>query len=391
MSKHVLTLIFGIIGFMSLGIGSVSALPVEDISTISINASDFMTRFEEKYPSEFSYSKWEDADKKFSMGTKGDAPLVARRAAEKFKNEFYLVENTGYSQKELFETSASLVRNIEGQAGVNDSMKVLASIDPTVPSIEIGVDSSLGAKLSGSIMSRLTSLAGHSSSPATLNARQSMTISSNSVLLEKLSLDINIGGVSLTPQALYGGGRISGNEIGYCTTGFSATKPGYSQGFITAGHCVNKGDSLFYGALNSSIGLSKITWTENSVADAGFLSASGYVTAPQFWSLGNGGLTNVTWKFTPSIGQSLAMKGESSGRQYDTVQGYICSGTPGCGIMYTSHHYTQGGDSGGPWFSNGGAAGIHGGEYHKEDNTYHSYFTTISKAESVTGAKIKMG
>ncbi|MCU9970999.1 trypsin-like serine protease [Mobiluncus mulieris] len=57
--------------------------------------------------------------------------------------------------------------------------------------------------------------------------------------------------------------------------------------------------------------------------------------------------------------------------------------------MYVNDHVTQRGDSGGPWFSSGGAAGIHKGQIYV-DGQASSVFTKITKAESVSGFKLKM-
>lgn len=383
-----------VVGFSLVCLGNAPALGVGDTSLVkdSINSQDFMTRFEQKYPEIFSFSKWDQETNKFVMGVKGEMPLEVELAAKKFAADFKVDENTGYSQKELFDAAAFLVRHIESAVGVKDSDSVFTTIDPTTPSIGLQIDNSVQQKFKSDLIFGLESISDHLQDRSATDLGSKLLNTDNPKLLAKLKIDVNMGNVKREEQALYGGGRISGNNIGYCTTGFTASKPGYPSGILTAGHCLVGTSPIVYGMSNSKIALTRVTRVVNNATDAGFLSAAGYVTAPQFWSLPNGGLTTVTWKFTPSIGQKLAFKGETSSRRiYDSVSGYVCGGVPRCGKMYTKMGATQAGDSGGPWFSSGGAAGIHGGLVTFSDGTVHSYFTTISKAESVTGTTIKVG
>jgi hypothetical protein len=229
-----------VIGFSLVCLGNAPALGVGDTSLVkdSINSQDFMTRFEQKYPEIFSFGKWDQETNKFVMGVKGGMPLEAELAAKKFATDFKVDENTGYSQKELFDAAAFLVRHVESAVGVIDSDSVFTTIDPTTPSIGLQIDNSVQQKLKSDLIFGLESISDDLQDRSATNLGSKLLNTDNPKLLAKLKIDMNIGNVSREEQALYGGGRISGSDIGYCTTGFTASKSGYSSGILTAGHCL---------------------------------------------------------------------------------------------------------------------------------------------------------
>lgn len=199
-------------------------------------------------------------------------------------------------------------------------------------------------------------------------------------------------------EALYGGGRISYDAgykgIGTCTTAFAAENEYYPHALFTAGHCLKHGATV-YGKWGSGIFLDKIFTYEEYNGDVGVVVPSGEaVTEGKFWSEKTGGLTPVTWRIEElSYGQWLAVKGELSGRQYAIVQGGVCYRDAerkfDCNLVYVNGHVTQRGDSGGPWFSSGGAAGIHSG-WADVGGRKRSCFTKITVAERLSGFRLKM-
>lgn len=161
-----------------------------------------------------------------------------------------------------------------------------------------------------------------------------------------------------TPQAAKGGENYAG-----CTGGFIGKISGggtTAYGIITAQHC--------YTTPSTYDGQSVVGTAALSGIDVRFTSMSG--PAANFAKTVRTGVSatqTVIGAANPTVGTVVCKYGSSSKSGCDWIEaGNVCvqySGAPNwCGMFRAETNITQGGDSGGPWFTNGATArGIHSG------------------------------
>ncbi|MST49587.1 hypothetical protein [Mobiluncus porci] len=370
-------LVMAAFGNVNVAFSAVPSL-IRDVDHVE----ELLDEFKDVYPDAVSYTKYDDGRGRYVLGFKNNPPEDMDKWVVKFPDSLEVVTNTGYSDSEIKDAANKVVSDAKKMLGSQSDFSIYATVVPDKPAVQLQL--SPGASSSTAVSTHIFQLGGLEQLAGDLQAKMP-----NELLSNRLEVSVSINGESVKKQSLYGGGRISGSNIGYCTTGFSASKSGVLNGMFTAGHCLSKGETLYYGSINSGITMTRVQYVDGLYTDYGLLSApSNAATAPSFWSQGQGGLTNVTWKFTPNLGQSLAFKGETSGRQYATVAGELCDGSY-CDSMYTRSCVTDYGDSGGPWFSSGGAAGIHTGCI-PINGRDRSFFMKVRRAEQLSGATVKL-
>lgn len=355
-----------------------------DMSPREISLHQEIAKVSRELPEDFSYSSVDNDRGVVTLAFKDAAPAVVKSLLEEFPDLLEVKTHTGYSRADLLSQAEAAYDEATGTHGLQTD-ELLLSIRPDKGLVNIDVNRSAKA-----LQDKSSSLVNILSNVGEVRATK------NSPIKIKYALSPD---TTMHDEALYGGGRISYDArdkgIGTCTTAFAAENEYYPHALFTAGHCLKHGATV-YGKWDSGIFLDKIIIYEEHDGDVGVVAPSlGAVTESKFWSEKEGGLTPVTWRIdNPIYGQWLAVKGELSGRQYSSVQGDVCFRDSGrrldCNYVYMNTHVTQGGDSGGPWFSSGGAAGIHKGLVYV-DGQARSCFTKIAKAESVSGFKLKMG
>jgi hypothetical protein len=165
----------------------------------------------------------------------------------------------------------------------------------------------------------------------------------------KLPVEIQVvgdvgGGDDVT---VYGGRGLSGG----CTTGFNVVWSTY-RGTTTAAHC---GNAQSYGG----VALTFVREHSGNYGDVQLHRAAGHSFPNQFYA--NTGYRAVTGTGAAITGQQMCLQGNASGYHCDTVyQLAHCNGNR-CGLVAMSNRLAAGGDSGGAWFSNNRAYGIHQG------------------------------
>ena len=181
-----------------------------------------------------------------------------------------------------------------------------------------------------------------------------------------------------------------GKAFGGCTTGFAVFQNG-TRGLVTAGHCSDatntpSGSSYgapFRGQHEGSYGdmqwHSTVDSTLNQVAlNSGTLTRtiSGQAIGVVGGSVCNYGKTRTSYNCTTIRNASACATITTNG-----VGKYICR------LVITGGTFTNGGDSGGPWFFGNYAYGIHTAA---NDTTGLMYYTRIGNVEAILGVTTKI-
>jgi hypothetical protein len=199
--------------------------------------------------------------------------------------------------------------------------------------------------------------------------------------------------INIKPEiAVHGGSDLDPTDpdIGGCSAGF-AVRGGSQDGLASARHCYNW--MMYYGS-TGYIAYDSATAPEEMRDLQWHRTINGHTAAARFKtgvsSAGDAVLRTATSWGNPGINSSVCHYGRGTGYTrcstvdrpstyyYDDNQRYE-------GIVRTATYVSTGGDSGGPWFTNNAARGIHaaGGDG-------HSYFTWISSL-SYLEVSIKLG
>lgn len=182
-----------------------------------------------------------------------------------------------------------------------------------------------------------------------------------------------------TPEAPHGGRQfdfVYNGSWKYCTGGFPIKRNGGSElGVLTAGHCGGTGNydgvgDMFLSPVSGSQATTTtypggdFRWNHSKVMLSGYTDVRG--GAPH--------LRQFATAATRGLGDTLCGSGVTTGYKCDLVSysgvlAYISAVPGGSGdyqigpLRCTDTHVTGGGDSGGPWFLNYVAYGIHSGAY----------------------------
>lgn len=349
-----------------------------DMSPRDISLHQEIAKVSRELPEDFSYSSVDNDRGVVTLAFKDAAPAEAKSLLEEFPDLLEVKTHTGYSRADLLSQAEEAYDEATGMHGLQAD-ELLLSIRPDKGLVNIDVNRSAKA-----LQDKSSSLVNM------LNNVGEARAAKNSPIKIKYSLSPD---TTMHDEALYGGGRITfnGDPNSYCTTAFAAEDNFHPHALFTAGHCIESGAA--YGKWNSKIRLYWLYWQHTTELDVGVYEPdTGVETEGKYWSSASGGLTPVTWRIeNPSPGQRLAVRGESSGRQYATVLGNVCfkDSDFSCNFVYVDSHVTTYGDSGGPWFSSGGAAGIHSG-WADVGGRKRSCFTKITVAERLSGFRLKM-
>jgi hypothetical protein len=167
------------------------------------------------------------------------------------------------------------------------------------------------------------------------------------------------GGAYLAPEQ-----SRSRSIPGQCTTGFSVrTNSDSARGVATAGHCAASVVRRYYQNHGSTSWSSygRQNWHVGSRGDVGWYGPHAN-PLPHFYS-GWGAIRLVYANRATAEGKRLWVFGTTSGQRSAIVRKLgNCVGSI-CRLVATDRSVTQGGDSGGPWYSGNTAIGIHSGTY----------------------------
>jgi hypothetical protein len=169
--------------------------------------------------------------------------------------------------------------------------------------------------------------------------------------------------------AVYGGAKLSG-----CTSGFSARNSSGVYGFITAGHCTNT--QSYYTSASTSIPTTYYGEIYDSDQDLQFHSTShaeyAKYYAPAYTALYS--VRGTVPRSSQQVGYWVCHQGKTTGYSCGNIIATDHAPTwagecnnRGCANTWSrvsgSTLKCWKGDSGGPWFNNGYAYGIHHGHY----------------------------
>lgn len=162
------------------------------------------------------------------------------------------------------------------------------------------------------------------------------------------------------------GGRV----LSTCTSGFTVHNAAGTQGMTTAGHC-NNTQSYFWFSGGGPFSMSFVAQSGSGYADLQWHTTSAQPIAPLF-HVSSTTARPQQGQGVGAIGQFLCHFGMTSGYDCATVQsityqpsntdlcGYATSCMPVYSVTYPGC-ISEGGDSGGPWFSGNTPHGIHSG------------------------------
>lgn len=171
----------------------------------------------------------------------------------------------------------------------------------------------------------------------------------------------------------YDGGRVL---AGVCTGSFSIKKNGGPElGVLTAGHCPGTGSyDGVANAFHPVVPFSLATTTTYPGGDFRWNHSKHMFTGYTYVGASGTPRRQFSSASTPSLDSPVCNYGKTTGYKCSTVAQTGKTATiwiPDGGAMYTvgplrctASHITAGGDSGGPWFYNYVAYGIHSGHYH---------------------------
>ena len=175
-----------------------------------------------------------------------------------------------------------------------------------------------------------------------------------------------------------------GLALGSCTSGFTVFQ-GSTRGVLTAGHCSNTSQNMagsayplpFIGEHRGSYGDFQWHRTVDTTSNQIRISAAGALRA-------------ITSLATASVGTAVCNYGKTrTTASCTTVQAIsVCStvsGVTACQLARTSAAFTNGGDSGSPWYFNNTAYGVHYGL-----TSYLSAYSRVDNAQSILGVTLKL-
>lgn len=169
--------------------------------------------------------------------------------------------------------------------------------------------------------------------------------------------------VEVVPEAyIRGGGNLNTTAgAAFCTTAFTV-KQGSVRGIATAAHCAGSSKMRYLNHGTSSYTtVTRERRHEGGHGDMAWYSRGGYTAARTFYY--NQGKTRYVdgtrWSVqglgVSNYGRTTGYKGSPKVYRINICVDRLCD------MVAMDKHYTQGGDSGGPWFRGNTAYGIHMG------------------------------
>ena len=329
--------------------------------------------------------------------TGDDPPSAAAAGVADAHADVGIRTGADYSLAELLTAQQGLFRN--GAVGrVNDgpasgvaAMVTFTGIDMAVNAVRIGIDPALAAVVPGGLTD---------TGPATVTDEAFRAKAAE--VTEQLRGHINVNyvvedGRGLSAGALFMGGA----AMNACTSGFTAKQRGANvYGIITAGHCETPIDM-------NGVRLRDVVRRWGPYVDARFLSVPTGSSHRLLDDYGCGRyLCDVTGDVSKGrmMGNYICHAGRRSGVSCGTVDDIrffpshpgSCENSCSNTFVRVQGRHLRGcrGDSGGPWYHDGTAYGIHGGNSDADDCRSEgkiAYFSAIRDVENQLGVDILTG
>jgi streptogrisin C len=176
-------------------------------------------------------------------------------------------------------------------------------------------------------------------------------------LLDTIAIDIVESSIPTLGGVDDNSAHIGGEAISTCTSGWSVAHPDGRSGIVTAGHCQ---------AAQSDDGraLTHQTFHEGMFGD--FQWHTGPQSEPDDFYSGNDtqlevNRRDVAGAANPVVGQWLCKNGKTTFKSCDTVRATQICYAGYCNLVEMENKRSDSGDSGGPWFYNYTAYGVHHG------------------------------
>lgn len=321
-----------------------------------------------KYPDLYFSSEWTPGELD-STGYKGwvsfagpvDAATVKAFAALPVPVELRF--DAPASEKELVELTSDAMRLVHSQAKYDGLMSEFSSSSGDI-TIRFDLADSTSAALAGSLAGSLARLLAPLESKASVEIR-----------LEQAD------DLTVLSEVVRGG-----SSFGGCTLGFAGSR-GNQRGAVTAGHCSNTAAV----SSGSSTSMPFVLEHVGSYGDSQFHSTTD-TTSNTVLINTSGGTRAITSVAFPSNGSSICNFGKTrSNAQCDTVRNASVSFYNENGVLLnrmaqTNATFTNPGDSGGPWYFNNTALGVHFGKYQG-----YSTFSRAPDVQAILSVNIKVG
>ncbi|MBO1900657.1 hypothetical protein J4H92_01685 [Leucobacter weissii] len=206
--------------------------------------------------------------------------------------------------------------------------------------------------------------------------------------IERVQPEVDVWGGQILTKLVNGGV--------HCTTGFSAVRNGV-RGIVTANHC--RPNTIYYRGLSGVISFVARGETDsNGQYDLKFYRTnSGHTTSARFRADSGDDIRTVVGTSNPAVDDPVCNYGRATKKKdcswvqvinrcfvYDGERTY-------CGIAVTFDYITKGGNSGGPWFRNNTAKGIHAGRVKYGIFPERSMFTRIGAVSSRLDSTVLKG
>lgn len=201
---------------------------------------------------------------------------------------------------------------------------------------------------------------------------------------------VEVVAATVSPRALAdlrGGDAYNIGNSSRCSVGFPVTK-GTQQGFVTAGHCGDPGNTTSAG------GVAQGTFQGSSFPGndyAWVLANSNWVATPKVNNYA-GGTVTVAGSTQAAVGSSVCRSGSTTGWHCGTIQQYNASVTYPEGTITGLGRTTvcaEPGDSGGSYISGSQAQGVTSGGSGNCTSGGETYFQPVNEILQVYGLTLK--
>ncbi|NRQ31219.1 hypothetical protein HII36_05130 [Nonomuraea sp. NN258] len=321
---------------------------------------DFSKNLRNRFPGEVAALAIVDNGRGAAVGFKGSIPSNVAELAKSLPVRVELSDNKGYTEQEFHDAVTRAKETVTAQPEVE--IAEVSDANPVTGEITLKFKAKAAVRSTVSIES--------------LQARTRDAVALATIRVGVISDDTLTGRV-LEDQYIRGGGWLE-QTLGthHCTSGFNITN-GTTRRSSTAEHCADA-EYLWYNNHPTQGGdhttISRMF--RSPTYDVASYNQGGKTLTRTFYADLNDPRYADGWSY-PGIGDPVCKYGRETGHTCSYVAHY--SGSDG--VWVTEHDISTGGDSGGPWFYNRIAYGIHMGKVGGL-----SSFTSVATVYSPWGA-----
>lgn len=334
-----------------------------------------------EFPADFAYAELGDAD--VEVGFRGLVPDSVSRVLGKLGVAHHEVGGLGYSEQEL--VAESKVVHQEVLAAVGSDIDVSTGPVPGEPRIQVTLTSSVPAETAEAKF-RSDGMTSPSVGLEDAQARVRETVRSTTA---RGGFAVEVLVSQGEPAQDEGYGQAGGTRLDYTSGGLACTSAfvvkslsGPDLGVLTAGHCPN---SLQQISVNGNFDFDFRSEHRGSSGDIQWMRSP--VMMDPWFHYDHGLGRPVRAVGTASVGTNICMYGVVSGRScgqvaYTDMQ-LTVDGVTSHDLSVASGITSTGGDSGGPYYYNYTAYGIH-----KGTASLGKYFTPVTRATALWNLKV---